>query len=219
MRSPEATRQKILLIAAEEIHYRGFKATSLADILASAEISKGALYHHFKNKIELGYAVMEEVFMPMFNQPWQQAYEHEDPLGVIAEIIRQMPQNVDEHTLESGCPMINMCNEMSTVDEGFRQRIETLFEAFVNKLAQEMPRSGLREDVNPLHAAMFILASMQGSVMIIKGCRCRETFQILSDELAQYVLGLRSQESKANAKKIILKPFVCPAVQLSERFK
>ena len=32
-----------------------------ADIQSAAGISRGALYHHFANKQELGYAVMEEV--------------------------------------------------------------------------------------------------------------------------------------------------------------
>ena len=53
MRDAEQTRQKILDISADEIHKKGFTATSLSCILKRCEISKGALYHHFANKIEL----------------------------------------------------------------------------------------------------------------------------------------------------------------------
>ena len=58
MRDSEQTRQKILEVSADEIHKKGFTATSLSCILARCEISKGALYHHFANKMELGLSLI-----------------------------------------------------------------------------------------------------------------------------------------------------------------
>ncbi len=46
--------KKILEVAADEIHQHGFQATSLSTILNRCCISKGALYYHFTNKLELG---------------------------------------------------------------------------------------------------------------------------------------------------------------------
>ena len=73
MRDAELTRQKILDVSAEEIHQHGFTATSLSIILKRCGISKGALYHHFSNKMELGYAVFEEIYTPMFLSMWAPA--------------------------------------------------------------------------------------------------------------------------------------------------
>ena len=43
---------------------RGFQSASLDTILASAGVTKGALYYHFNSKEALGYAVVEEIIAP-----------------------------------------------------------------------------------------------------------------------------------------------------------
>ena len=48
------TRGKILNAAYREIHTNGFQSASLNNILARTGLAKGALYHHFPNKTELG---------------------------------------------------------------------------------------------------------------------------------------------------------------------
>ena len=76
MNDAEKTRQKILDVTADEIHQHGFQSTSLSTILTRCAISKGALYYHFSNKLELGYAVFEEVFVSMFLDSWQPALSY-----------------------------------------------------------------------------------------------------------------------------------------------
>lgn len=55
----ERTRTIILDAAAAVIDERGFKGASLADILAKAGVTKGALYFHFSSKEELARAIVE----------------------------------------------------------------------------------------------------------------------------------------------------------------
>ena len=199
MRDPELTRQRILDVAAAEIHARGFKATSLSDILSAAGISKGALYHHFTNKNELGYAVMEEIFMPMFSMPWRQACQHDDPIAVMTTMFRSFATHLSDDEIAQGCPITNICTEMATIDEGFRQRTETLYGKLIEEIAAALPKSGLRPDVDPARSAMFMLAAMKGIITVVKSVRCRETFETLNLELANYLDGLRTDESKAAA--------------------
>ncbi|MCZ6508759.1 MAG: TetR/AcrR family transcriptional regulator, partial [Acidobacteria bacterium] len=59
-RDPKATRDAILQAATREIHTNGFRSAGLDSILAEAGVTKGALYHHFGSKHELGLAVLEE---------------------------------------------------------------------------------------------------------------------------------------------------------------
>src|SRR5438477_616209 len=51
------TRRAILNAAFEEIYANGFHASSIDAILARTELTKGALFHQFASKLELGYAV------------------------------------------------------------------------------------------------------------------------------------------------------------------
>ena len=44
------TRQIILQAAYEEIYARGFQAASIAKILSTTDVTKGALYHYFPTK-------------------------------------------------------------------------------------------------------------------------------------------------------------------------
>ena len=60
-RVPDITRSKILEAAYQEIHVQGFQSASMSEILLKAGVTKGALYHHFENKMALGYAVVDEV--------------------------------------------------------------------------------------------------------------------------------------------------------------
>ncbi len=49
----EKTREQLLSVAVRLFGARGFAETSIADICAELEITKGALFHHFKSKDEL----------------------------------------------------------------------------------------------------------------------------------------------------------------------
>jgi TetR/AcrR family acrAB operon transcriptional repressor len=82
------TRQHILDAAVQEFSRRGVSVTSLTDIATVAGVTRGAIYWHFKNKVEL------------FNEIWHNAeskihaLEHEyqakfpdDPLHVLTETL------------------------------------------------------------------------------------------------------------------------------------
>ncbi|KJS55343.1 ScbR family autoregulator-binding transcription factor [Streptomyces rubellomurinus] len=54
-----ATRQAVLVAAAEVFDERGYAAATMAEILDRAGVTKGALYFHFHSKEELALAVIE----------------------------------------------------------------------------------------------------------------------------------------------------------------
>jgi AcrR family transcriptional regulator len=56
----EATRARLIDVAGELFGNRGYEATSIEDVLEKAEVSKGALYHHFSSKESLFEAVFVE---------------------------------------------------------------------------------------------------------------------------------------------------------------
>jgi AcrR family transcriptional regulator len=56
-----ATRQALVTAARRRFGTLGFAGTSLDDVVADAGVTKGALYHHFRNKEHLFLAVYDEV--------------------------------------------------------------------------------------------------------------------------------------------------------------
>ena len=213
MGNPQVTRQKILQVAAAEIHGKGFKATSLADILHAAKISKGALYHHFTNKQELGIAVMEEIYMPMFSEPWENAAKHQDPIGAMSHFVRNIPNISSQEDMEKGCPMTNICSELATAEPKVRDRANTMFQRLTSLVANAM-KSEVHDRINPQSAALFIFTSINGMSTLIKSSQSREMLTMVTQELANYIESLRSTKSAQQAKNnnaLIFEPIDCAA--------
>lgn len=81
------TRNRILDAAAEVFHTQGVSRTTLNDVAKAANVTRGAIYWHFKNKADLFDAMCERVCLPM--EAMQQAYDeehHGDPLACLREL-------------------------------------------------------------------------------------------------------------------------------------
>ncbi|MGE6631844.1 TetR/AcrR family transcriptional regulator [Bacillus sp. NPDC077027] len=59
---PEKTVEQILAVSTKLFKEKGFEKTSLQDIIRELDMSKGAIYHHFKSKEEILRAVMDRQF-------------------------------------------------------------------------------------------------------------------------------------------------------------
>lgn len=58
----EASREAIVLAAAQTFADYGYHQASITRIVDSMELTEGAIYHHFKNKAELAVAVLDELY-------------------------------------------------------------------------------------------------------------------------------------------------------------
>ena len=193
MSDAEQTRQKILEVAADEIHLHGFQATSLSAILNRCAISKGALYYHFTNKIELGYAVFEEVYVPMFLDTWQPALSQDDPIEGLCEFFTEMCESMVCSEAVCGCPLNNLCEEMANVDEGFRLRILSMQQKLNELIVEAFAKiqHDLRPEIKLTQVAYFIVATFHGSTSLTKSSRNKELFQQVITELCLYIRALR----------------------------
>jgi AcrR family transcriptional regulator len=57
----EATRRNLVAAARELFGQKGYAATSVDEVVRHAGVTKGAMYHHFRDKDDLFRAVVEEV--------------------------------------------------------------------------------------------------------------------------------------------------------------
>jgi AcrR family transcriptional regulator len=193
MRDAQQTRQNILAVSADEIHKNGFTATSLSCILARCDISKGALYHHFANKMELGYAVFEEVYAPAFIALWQTPLAEKDPLQGLCDFFTSMSNEMSCDEVVCGCPLNNLCQEMSGVDEGFRVRILAMQQQLNHLIANSLLRikSQLRDDIDFSQVAYFIVSTFHGSSSLSKSSLNKELFDKVIKELCCYLIRLK----------------------------
>src|SRR5450432_1216804 len=133
-RDPERTRERLLQAASREIYKSGYQSAGLETILATAGVTKGALYHHFDNKEALGYALVDEIIGPNLRGKWLRPLESgNDPIDILIGIVRS--ESVRPADVRGGCPLNNLAQEMSPLDEGFRKRLEDVFQAWQEGIA------------------------------------------------------------------------------------
>ncbi|WP_218002440.1 TetR/AcrR family transcriptional regulator [Nocardia brevicatena] len=75
----EQTRRTLLRAARRLFAEKGYAAVGLAEIVATAGVTKGALYHHFENKSALFAAVLEQIQAEVGERVATAADRHTDP--------------------------------------------------------------------------------------------------------------------------------------------
>jgi len=172
-RNPELTRQQLLEAAFEEIHEYGFQAASLERILSKTHLTKGALYHHFENKHALGLAVVDEVIaLRIEERRITPMCKTTDPITTFFESVKAEIGQLCPGDYERGCPLNNLVQEMSSLDEAFRQHLLAIVDRWRQTLAAAFKRGQMagrvRTDVNENNLAMFIIAAYMGTIGLNK---------------------------------------------------
>lgn len=197
VRNPDATRQNILQVAFEEILLKGYQGLRVDEVLNKTGFTKGAFYHHFKSKKELGHAVIDEVLKPWIHERWIEPLKQvKDPINDLIKMMNDSRAEININELHTGCPLNNLTHEMSPLDESFRVRIVAIWEIWYEALAETFERgqqTGLiRKDVNPHNIARFLIATIEG---IIGQCKCYMSDQAFDEAgkcLQEYVKTLRA---------------------------
>jgi AcrR family transcriptional regulator len=198
-RTGAATREVLLRAAAREIHVHGFQAASLSRILAETGVTKGALYYHFPSKLALGYAVLDECYAPELRRHWVEplADAGGDALQTLIGIIRAAGRGMTEADILLGCPVNNLAQEMSPVDEGFRTRIEALFDewrtATESALQCAQENGGLVPGVDIDASAALIVASLEGCIGMAKNGQSKDILLTCGQGLIAYLQSLQNQ--------------------------
>lgn len=195
-RNPDKTREDLLQAGFEEIHRSGFRAADVPRILAAAGVTKGALYHHFGSKKGLGYAVIDEAVRDMVLDHWVRPLdESPNPIDALIATLADGIADAENH-VTCGCPLNNLAQEMSPVDEGFRQRVDRLFTLWRRGLAKNLARGQrqgtVRSDIDVDHTAAFIVAACEGSIGLAKGSQDPQLLETCARGIIQYLETLRS---------------------------
>lgn len=189
-RQPDITRQRILEAGFNEIHRQGFQAASVANILADTGMTKGALYHHFPSKKDLGLAVVNEVVRGYLDtailRPLRTATKPAEALLALLDC-----QNAQKAEIDLGCPLNNLMQEMSPIDEGFRTALTTLLrewqETVKDALLRGQGAGDVRADVDCRAAALFIVAAWEGCTGTAKSLQSSEAKHACMSQLRNYV--------------------------------
>ncbi len=190
------TRDKILFAAYKEIHVNGFQSASLSNILARTGLTKGALYHHFRDKTELGYAVIDEVIAHRIHRSFIQPLEQfEDPIEGFVAFIQNAGATFSMTDIELGCPLAVLAQEMAPIDEGFRTRLTAIYEQWHQSIADLLQKAKasdlIIDEVDPHTMAATIVAIMEGALNAAKVSQSLDGLHLCGQGLVQLLQLIR----------------------------
>jgi AcrR family transcriptional regulator len=192
-RDPEKTRAHILEVAFGEIYHYGFQGVSIDQIISKTAVTKGAFFHHFASKSELGYALVDEVLREMILDRWiRPLAAYRNPLQGILKRFKVLTEEMDEADLARGCPLNNLAQEMSAVDPLFRNKIRTVMTLWIDeteRYLQKAQQGGyLQPGVDTRQLAVFIVMLEEGAFGLVKSLADRKIFESLYGSLRSHLL-------------------------------
>jgi TetR/AcrR family transcriptional regulator, transcriptional repressor for nem operon len=181
----------IIQAASALIGDHGFKGTSVDDVIREAGLSgKAHFYHYFRSKEELGYAVLQFQFdrfadrgLAILREPMI------DPLDRLDLFIETVVAAHAERGCRGGSPLFALALEMADAHEGFRERLEAVFERWASQIESLLweARSQLVNDLDVARLSRFIIATLEGALMVSRVKREITVLEGIAEELKRYV--------------------------------
>ena len=201
-RDPARTRKRLLHAAYQEIYRSGFRSADVNVILAKAGVTKGALYYHFDNKEALGYAVVDEVIASKVHRKWVQPLRNaKNPIDVLIRIFQS--ESLKREDVQRGCDLLNLSQEMSGLDEGFRRRTARIYrdwhDAMAEALREGQKRRVVRSDINANETARLLIAAWQGYAVLGKNSQDARMLQSGQRSVSRHLKSLRPARDRTRA--------------------
>ena len=176
------TRERILYQMFTDIRRNGFQGLRADKVVAEMGITKGALYHYFSNKQEIGTAVLDEIIRPNYLAALRRLDQHAgDPITFLQEHIDHLAQAATDDDIALGCPLNNLAQEMSPLDEDFRLRMKFIVEQIEHSVAAALERGKanhyVREDADSRAIGRFFFSSIEGAYAMAKVIKSAEAFR------------------------------------------
>lgn len=190
-RDLEKTRAAILEAAFLLVLKHGFQGVSVDDIVKETRFTKGAFYYLFPTKLDLGYALVDEVVRPLIINRWITPLEDfENPLEGMLTQMQKLIGGSPPELLKLGCPLNNLVQEMAPLDTGFKRRLRSALDLWVTETERHLQRAKaggfLKSSVDAKEAAHFIVMAHEGFYGLIKGLDKPEAFAELFASLRIY---------------------------------
>jgi AcrR family transcriptional regulator len=168
MEQSQDTRSLILKAVYQAMWKHGYQGTRADKVVQELGITKGALYHYFPGKQQLGYALVEELLAPAYLSTWRTLETHKGtPWERLQALVVKLESNLTPENVVLGCPLNNLSQEMSPLDEGFRIRLahvmQQMHQIAATTLSAAVKAGELAPWVEPEAAAWQLISTVEGA--------------------------------------------------------
>jgi len=201
-RDGRSTREAVIEAATRLIHVHGYNATSLDDVLRESGVGKGNFYYHFKSKQDLGYAILDRIVTAFLERTLEPCFSGPTapPLAQIRCFLDRVLEAQRARQCVGGCIMGNLGSELSDVHEGFRARLASVFTAWRERLTAAFAEAARRGEVSaacrPEAVAQFVVASLEGALLLSKVTKDIGVMEQCVAELKRYLAAFEAPEAR-----------------------
>jgi TetR/AcrR family transcriptional regulator, transcriptional repressor for nem operon len=184
-------RNAILDAAARVIHQRGFSHTSVEELIEATGLSgKSHFYHYFPSKEALGMAVIDRQFerftergLAILSEPMI------EPIDRLSLFIDTLVALQHEREGGTGSPFGNLAGELADSHEGFRRRLDEVFARWTGQLDALLREAAglLRDGVDTVRLARFIVASLEGGMLMTRVTRDVGVMEGIGEDLKRFI--------------------------------
>ncbi|MDD3343403.1 MAG: TetR/AcrR family transcriptional regulator [Sulfurospirillaceae bacterium] len=187
----ETTRDKLINATFDEVFSHGYQGASLSDILAKAGVHKGSMYHFFANKKEMALAAIEETVLNRNIEKYR--YVETYTGGLLEEFYTRL-RDTSERDFKRGCPIANIVQEMSNIDEEFNVLMQSIYGEFrsnVKAIFDKAVTVGEMKPCDTTKLALFTTSTIEGAILSAKATGNAQDYVDVIEELITHIEGKR----------------------------
>jgi TetR/AcrR family transcriptional regulator, transcriptional repressor for nem operon len=188
-------KAKLLDAALEVIRTKGYAATSVEDLCRAAGVTKGAFFHHFGSKEELGTAAAAH-FGAMAAALFDAAPYHrlEDPVERVLGYVAFRKSILEGELPEFTCLLGTMVQEAYSTHPAIREACAREMTGHALTLTADIAaaqaETGRAAGIDPASLALHVQAVLQGALVMAKATGGPELARDSLDHLHRYIEGL-----------------------------
>jgi len=202
MPSALPTRDRLINSARYLFWERGFAGTSMADLLAHADVNSGSFYHFFESKEALLREVLQgylHALRPMVVDP---AFaQTDDPVERIFAILAGYRGRILQTDCKYGCPLGRLALEIDPENRPAHKLIAENFQGWIGAVREciDQIKPRLPKGTDPEALATYVPAVMEGGVMISRSYGSVDPFDRAVKQLRQHFALLLTPQKSALA--------------------
>lgn len=172
MRKGQITKEHIIRESAGLFNTKGYTGASLSEIIDRSGVRKGGIYNHFENKDEIALAAFDysvSRILDFLSKALENTTSSKERLLAICDVYVDI---IESDTLEGGCPILNTAIESDDGHPLLKERAQQAMKVFIGRL-KVIVDSGIdnkefRSNINSEHVCTYIIAVIEGGVMLSK---------------------------------------------------
>lgn len=193
----EKSRQRIIEESVPVFNTKGYAGTSMNDLMESTGFRKGGIYRHFESKEELAAEAFSHAYQQL-KAAYTSVYAPTDPADLkLSRFYHNFARFLLDPPVPGGCPIMNTAIDADHSNKRLQELARAAAKDWENMLV-DVIQEGLDQgiflkDTDPRREARFIIASIEGGILLSKIHRDPDYGMLAAERLLERLEAMKAQ--------------------------